>query len=161
MAKQYSLSEIDRKRLQNMLRWHERHKGDKPIQRRRGTKYPVSSNKIQYGKPTSQFTSGATIELDPCDIHGLDNGEADKTVYCRADQLTVTMTNSTSIATSYILPFMQDSVGDYYLLGHPVEVVTDVDVSGTTLVKKTRIVWVMSYGSQSADVTWHTGTTCP
>lgn len=42
-----------------------------------------------------------------------------------------------------------------------VEVVTDVRVSGTEFQKKTRSIYVLSAGAESAWTVWHTGSTCP
>ena len=119
---------------------------------------------VLFGRPTSAFSSGVTITLDPCDIHGTDNGQANQTVYVKADQSSYSMTNSTSIATSAIIPHVLADDGCYYMLGEPVEVVTamQVDDANRKIQKKTRNVWVPTAGSESGWVDWYAnGQECP
>jgi hypothetical protein len=116
------------------------------------------------GRPTSAFSSGATITLDPCDIHGTDDGQANRAVYVKADQSSYSMTNSTSIATSAIVPHVLADDGCYYMLGEPVEMVTamQVDDVNRKIQKKTRNVWVPTAGGESGWVDWYTnGQECP
>jgi hypothetical protein len=117
---------------------------------------------ILFGKPTASFTSGATITLDPCDVHGTDNGAANVTAYVQASQASYSLTNSTSIGTGQIVPYTVGSDGSYYLVGTPVEVVTAYQVDGATLKfqKKTRNVWTLATGSESGWVDVHTGSNC-
>jgi hypothetical protein len=119
---------------------------------------------VFFGRPTSAFSSGATITLDPCDIHGTDSGQANRTVYVKADQSSYSMTNSTSIATSAIIPHVLADDGCYYMLGTPIEVVTamQVDDANRKIQKKTRNVWVPTAGSESGWVDWYAnGQECP
>lgn len=117
---------------------------------------------VLFGKPTGAFSSGTTITLDPCDLHGTDNGTANVTPYVQASQASYSMTNSTTIPTTQIVAYYQADDGDYYLLGAPIEIVTDYDVDGASslLQKKTRNVWILTTGTESANVTVHTGGTC-
>jgi hypothetical protein len=119
---------------------------------------------VLFGRPTTAFSSGATITLDPCDIRGADNGQANRTVYVKADQSSYSMTNSTSIATSAIIPHVLADDGCYYMLGQPVEVVTAMQVDDTNrkIQKKTRNVWLPTAGSESGWVDWYAnGQECP
>jgi hypothetical protein len=122
----------------------------------------VPDTRILFGKPTGAFSTGATITLDPCDIHGTDNGKANATVYVQPSQASYSMTNSTTIPVTAICPYVLGSDGSYYLLGTPIEIVTDVDVTSTVMTKKTRNVWILTVGTESAAVTIDTFTTsCP
>lgn len=124
--------------------------------------YRAVNGTVFFGKPTGAFSSGATITLDPCDIHGTDNGHANITVYVQPSQASYSMTNSTTIPTSCICPYVRGDDGAYYLLGNPIEIVTDIDVSATVMTKKTRNAWVLTVGEESAAVTIDTFTTsCP
>lgn len=49
----------------------------------------------------------------------------------------------------------------YQMKGIEITAVTDLQVSGTTIQKKTRAVYVPSGADESAWTTWHTGTECP
>jgi hypothetical protein len=164
MAKKlFGLSEKDVKRLENCLRDFEQ-RGRQPAPQPRRRKPPSwnSDVNILFGKPTEAFTSGATITLDPCDIHGTDNGHANITAYVRSNQVAYAMTNGTSIPTSCVCPYVRGDDGAYYLLGWPIEVVTDIDVSATVLTKNTMNIWVLTSGTESANVTVDTFTTsCP
>lgn len=120
------------------------------------------TGQIFYGKPTGAFSSGATITLDPCDTHGTDNGHANITAYVQPSQASYSMTNSTTIPVTAICPYVLGTDGSYYLLGTPIEIVTDVDVTSTVMTKKTRNVWILTVGTESAAVTIDTFTTsCP
>ncbi len=121
------------------------------------------NRRLLFGKPTGAFSSGATITLNPCDIHGTDNGRANIAVYLQASKASYSMTNSTTIPTSQICIFYRADDGNYYLLGTPTEIVTDVDVTGGSklLQKKTRNAWILTVGTESSNVTVHTGTACP
>jgi hypothetical protein len=123
---------------------------------------PGGGTEMLFGKPTGAFSTGATITLDPCDIHGTDNGHANITAYVQPSQASYSMTNSTTIPVTAICPYVLGSDGSYYLLGTPIEIVTDVDVDGSNnlLTKKTRNVWVLTVGTESSAVTVHTGTEC-
>lgn len=112
---------------------------------------------VLFGKPTSAFSSGATIELDPCDAHGTDNDVANVTVYTQADQSSYSMTNSTSIGTDQIVPYVVGDDSEYYMLGTPVEIVTDWQFNASThyLQKKTRNVWIDAPGSESGWINIH------
>jgi len=119
---------------------------------------------VLFGRPTSAFSSGATITLDPCDIHGTDSGEANRTVYVKPDQSSYSMTNSTTIPTSAIIPHVLADDGCYYMLGEPVEVVTamQVDDANRKIQKKTRNVWLPTAGGESGWVDWYAnGQECP
>jgi len=128
-----------------------------------GTPSQAQSPNILFGKPTNAYTSGATITLDPCDIHGTDTGENNKTVYVNADQSSYAMTNSTSIGTGTILPFYKGDDDNYYLLGMPIEVVTNWQFDNTAkkIQKKTRNIWILTGGSESNWVDCTTTTECP
>jgi len=41
---------------------------------------------VEFGKPTSAFSNGATITLDPCDVDGTDNGAANVVVHTAFDE---------------------------------------------------------------------------
>lgn len=121
-----------------------------------------SGESVSYGKPTAEFTTGATITLDPCNVHGTDNGLANETVYVQADKTSYSTTNSTTIPTTQIVPFILGDDGNCYMLGTPVEFVTDwdVDTVNDKVRKKTRNVWVLTPGTESAWVDVHTGDSC-
>lgn len=122
----------------------------------------VDGYTIFFGKPTGAFSSGDTITLDPCDVNGTDNGKANVTAYVQASKASYSMTNSTTIPTSCICPFVFGADLKYYLLGNPVEIVTDVDVTSTAMTKKTRNAWSLTIGTESAAQTIDTFTTsCP
>jgi hypothetical protein len=125
----------------------------------------LGASPILFGKPTAAFSgSPATnvLELDPCDLHGTDNGQANITAYLQPSQANYALTNSTTIPVTAICPYIRGGDGYYYLLGNPIEIVTDVDVDGANeiLTKKTRNVWVLTIGEESAAVTFHTGDDC-
>lgn len=124
--------------------------------------YRAVNGTVFFGVPTGAFSSGATITLDPCDIHGTDNGHANITVYVQPSQASYSMTNSTTVPTSCICPYVRGDDGAYYLLGNPIEIVTDVDVDGANrlVTKKTRNTWVLTTGGESSAVTVHTGDAC-
>lgn len=152
-------------RLERMLRWFERtSQAPQPANRRRKPR-SFGGDAIYFGKPTAAFSgSPATnvIELDPCDLHGTDNGQPNITAYLQPSQANYAMTNSTTIPTSAICPYLRGGDGYYYLLGNPIEIVTDIDVSATVMTKKTRNAWVLTIGEESAVVTIDTFTTeCP
>jgi len=122
----------------------------------------TATYRIRFGKPTAAYSSGSSLTLDPCDIAGNDTGEANVTVNMLVGPGDTPMTNSTSIADTTICPFYRASDGSYYLLGTPIEVVTDYRVNTTnkTLEKMTRNVWVLTAGSESSWVVVHTGVDC-
>lgn len=124
---------------------------------------PAAATLLLFGKPTGPFSSGTTITLDPCDIHGVDNGLANVTAYVQPSRESYSMTNSTTIPITAICPYVRGGDGYYYLLGNPIEIVTDVDVSPTVMTKKTRNAWVLTVGTESDPaVTIDTFTTsCP
>ncbi len=101
---------------------------------------------VLFGKPTAAFSSGTTITLDPCDVSGTDTGEDNVTVYTQADQSSYSMTNSTTIPTTQIVPYILGDDDAYYMLGTPVEIITD---RSTSFQKKTRNVWMLTPGTES------------
>ena len=90
---------------------------------------------IMFGKPTSAYTNGSTITLDPCDAGGADNGQANVTV-----QAGWTLPANTNIPTTAIIPFMRAASGSYYAIGQMREVVTNIqyDTTAHKLQKKVR-----------------------
>ena len=120
------------------------------------------AQEVLFGKPTVAFSSGTTVTLDPCDVHGTDNGLDNDTVYLQADQSSYSMTNSTTLATSMIVPYCLGDDGNYYMLGQPIEVITSFRVDGANkkLQKKTRNTWGPTSGTESAWVDIHTGGAC-
>ena len=162
--KLFGLNEKDAKRLETCLRDFEQH-GRLPTIQPRRRKPNNFGDAIYFGKPAAAFSgSPATnvIELDPCDLHGTDNGQDNITAYLQPSQANYALTNSTTIPTSAICPYIRGGDGYYYLLGNPIEIVTDVDVDGANeiLTKKTRNVWVLTLGTESEAVTFHTGDDC-
>ena len=119
-------------------------------------------NPIRFGKPTGAFSTGATMTFDPCDAHGTDTGEDNVTVYVQADQSSYTMSNSTTVPTTEIVPFVQDAAGDLYVLGRPKLVMTDwqYDTSTNYYQKKTRDDWGTFCGTESAWVNVGDTTEC-
>lgn len=105
----------------------------------------VEKPPLYFGKVDSEFTTGSTITLDPCDVKGTDNGESNVTVYVKTDQTSYTVANSSSIAADTVLPYTIDASGDYYLLGPLITVMTNMqwDTSNYEWQKKTRdvILW--------------------
>ena len=95
----------------------------------------IPTTRVRLGKPTSAYTSGATITLDPCDPAGTDNGEANVTV-----QAGWTLPANTNIPTTAIIPFALAANGNWYVLGDPKEVITNIqyDTSTHKLQKKVR-----------------------
>jgi len=118
--------------------------------------------RVHYGTPTVAFSTGATVILAPTDVAGTTLAGDNVTAYVQADQTAYTMTNSTTIPITAVLPYYVDAGGTAYLLGQPIEVVTtyQVDGSNAELEKKTRNVWVLGGGSESDWVVVHTGDTC-
>ena len=117
---------------------------------------------ILYGKPTGAFSSGATVTLAPCDINGTSTGEDNVTVYLQASQASYTMTNSTTIPTTEIIPCVAAGDYDLYVLGRPKLVITNfqVDTTNHLLQMKTRDDWGTFCGTESDWVTVHTGDVC-
>ena len=117
---------------------------------------------ILYGRPTGAFSSGTTVTLDPCDVYGADNGLPNRSVYVQASQASLSMSNSTTLPTSAIVPHIRLDATHYYIFGQPIEVVTNlnVDMVNLKLQKKTRISWGSVAGTESDWVDVHTGTAC-
>jgi len=78
----------------------------------------LPGDQILFGKPTTAYTSGATITLDPCDVHGTDSGEANVTAQAGWTLPTVTGTALT-IPVTAIIPYMLAADGLYYAIGQP------------------------------------------
>lgn len=157
------LDDASIRELRDMLAWYKANKSNlSQVQRARPRLLGLNQLSIYFGKPTGAFSSGTTITLDPCDIHGTDNGLANVTVYVQPSQESYSMTNSTTIPITCICPYIRGDDGAYYLLGNPVEIVTDVDVDGTNrlITKKTRNAWILTVGDESAAITVHTGDAC-
>jgi hypothetical protein len=119
------------------------------------------SEQVMFGKPTSEWTGGSTITLDPCDVAGTDNGRENVTVHVLPGGYS--MTNGTSLGTDQVVPYVRGDAGEYYMLGRPIEVVTTYRIDGANLKfqKKTRNVWVLVTGSECDWVDVHTGDECP
>jgi hypothetical protein len=74
---------------------------------------------ILFGKPTAEYTSGVTIQLDPCDVSGESMG-----LTAIAVQAGWTLPDEAKIDTDQILPFQK--VGEqYHAIGKPKKVVAD------------------------------------
>lgn len=167
MAKKlYGFNERNVSRIERAVRWVEANTGRIPPRPR--TRKPRGGSgleQIYFGKPTVAFSSGTTITLDPCDITGTDLSEdsADNvTCYLQGSQASYSMTNSTTIPVTAICPYVRGADGYFYLLGNPIEIVTDIDVTSTVMTKKTRNAWVLTVGTESAVVNVDTFTTdCP
>jgi hypothetical protein len=119
------------------------------------------AEQVMFGKPTSEWTGGSTMTLDPCDVAGTDNGRENATVHVLPGGYS--MTNDTSVGTDQVVPYVRGDDGEYYVLGTPIEVVTTYRIDGANLKfqKKTRNVWVLVAGSESDWVDVHTGDECP
>jgi hypothetical protein len=122
----------------------------------------LNGSEIFFGKPVSAHSTGATISLDPCDNSGTDNGKANVTAYVQSSKASFTLANSASISTAAVCPYVKNTSDSYYyLLGNPLEIVTDVDVNTATMTKTVCNAWVMTQGG-TATVTIDTFTTsCP
>jgi hypothetical protein len=119
--------------------------------------------KTLYGKPSSAFSSGTTITLVPCSIEGTATGESNVDVYVQKDKSSYSMTNSTTVATTTVVHYTVGADGAYYVLGMPVEVMTNFDINtGGNLKyrKKTRNTWGAWGGEESDWVDIITGTAC-
>jgi hypothetical protein len=90
---------------------------------------------MRFGKPSSAYSSGATMTLDPCDAGGADNGLENVTV-----QAGFTLPAGTEISTSTVVPFCQAADGKFYVVGTMREVMTafQYDTTSHKLQKKVR-----------------------
>ena len=121
------------------------------------------SQRILWGKPQYDWTTGTTITLYPCEINGdeviLEDGYS---VYVQRSKASYTMPHSTKIAAGDVLPFVYANDGHYYLLGRIVESVTDFRVDTTShklqIKSQAQLVWVAGTESDWQDI--HTGDTC-
>ena len=95
----------------------------------------VDQRPLLLGMPTGAYTSGATITLDPCDAAGVDNGQPNATV-----QAGWTLPANTNIPTTAIIPYQLAADGNFYVIGQPREVITNMQYDTTThkLQKKVR-----------------------
>lgn len=108
---------------------------------------------MRFGVPTTAYTSGATITLDPCDVAGTDNGEANVTV-----QAGWTLPANTNIPVTAIIPYQAAADGLNYVIGQPREVMTNFqyDTSSHKLQKKVRYdfgVFATTESSAWVDIT--------
>lgn len=93
---------------------------------------------LRFGVPTGAYAAGVTITLDPCDIDGVDNGTANVVV-----QAGWALPANTTIPVTAIIPFLLAADDDYYVVGQPREVMTNIryDVVTHKLQKKVRYDW--------------------
>ena len=104
---------------------------------------PMPFSRILFGTPTTAYSSGSTITLQPCDSNGVSTGAATVTVQAGWTLPTVIGTALT-IPTTAIIPFQAaQPVGSaaplYYVIGQPgCQIVTDTQISGGYLQKKIR-----------------------
>ena len=161
VAARLGASPIGRPDAAAEILWREGGTGEQWAIVRLGATPPGQS--VLFGRTTSAFTRGAGMTLDRCDAAGDDNGLPNITVQANRDQAFYTMANSTSIPTGTVIPYALADDGEYYMLGHFIEVVTDYRVDGATrkFQKKTRNVWVLTTGTESGWVDVHTGDACP
>jgi len=113
---------------------------------------PNLTREIRFGKPTSAYSSGSTMTLDHCDVSGTDlSGRDNVTVYVQASQASYSMTNSTTVSTSTIVPYVRGTDGSWYVLGSPHVVITAFryDTSTHKLQYKMRHIWGSWQGSES------------
>lgn len=113
----------------------------------------VSSEQIFFGKPTSAFSSGTTVTLDPCDIGGTDNGAANVTVYLKEDQSSLNIgsydagagaaTTGCTLPTTAIVAYMLDAAGDAYVLGEPVAYYSKTRYYATTHYFQAAVRWMI------------------
>ena len=124
---------------------------------------PNLTREIRFGKPTAAFSSGTTMTLDPCDVSGADlSGRDNVTVYVQASQASYSTSNSTTVSTSTVVPYVRGTDGNWYVLGQPKMIVTDwrVDTANLKFQVKTRDDWGTFCTSESEWVDKHTGDDC-
>ena len=108
---------------------------DSPDKIQTGTALRLVSGQIYFGKATANWTSGATITLDPCDIAGTDNGKANVDVYLKTSKASESVTTATIAGSSEgvscqidqntIVPYVKGSDGYYYVLGMKKQIMTE------------------------------------
>lgn len=122
----------------------------------------VTKLAFQYGKLMSDFTTGSTVDLDPCDVRGVDNGESKLSPYVQSDKSSYTMYTGTKLTAGDILPFAIAANGEAYLAGNPRTELVDFQVDGANkeLELRFRDSWGLFVGTTSSWVVVHTGDDC-
>ena len=83
---------------------------------------------IRLGHPTEAYTDASTIDLDPCDAAGVDNGEDNVEIEADAGW---ELPEGTSIPVTAIVPFAKAQDGDFYILGQAKQIQTDIEYNQT------------------------------
>jgi hypothetical protein len=108
------------------------------------------ARQIWWGKPVSAFASGATVEIDPCDVTGVAIDLPNVTAYVQASKASYTMYTGTTLATSTICAFTRGNDGFYYLLGAPKRVLVGTEWStGTGFSVYIKDDWGLFWGTTS------------
>lgn len=128
---------------------------------------------IRYGKPTAAFSSGTTVTLDPTDIAGTDNGEANVAgVYVQASQASLnlqsitlnglTRTPDCTLATTEICQFSMADDGDWHLVGNPEFYISDwiVDAANSKIQCSVQWTWGAMKSTSSTAFDVHQGDDC-
>lgn len=71
----------------------------------------VPGTDVEFGKPATAFTSGATITLDPCDENKVDNGKSNVVVHVAPDGSTQTVAYATTDMLRFLRYKKPDSDG--------------------------------------------------
>ncbi len=111
-----------------------------------------SAGRIRFGKLKADWdNSQATVQLDPCDPAGNDNGLDDVEVFVQNDKTefdpgTATVAGETldigaKVAEGTIIPYVLDDDGDWIVPAEPHQVVVDLRVNSESFERQAQFAW--------------------
>jgi len=144
-----SFSPFDASRIANSVKWVERHCPGIATDEERADDF----SEIYFGTAASDYSSGSTISLTPCDCNGVATGEAAVTCSIPTSWGTVNLLSATvggatttvtcKIASGTLLQFAYAADGTPYLLGLPPTVVEFLrNESATSHNLQLRVRWL-------------------
>lgn len=118
----------------------------------------IGASKTRFGKPLSSFQSGAEIELDPCDAGGTDTGEVNVTAKIPGGTVDIgshdagmgASTTGCVIASSQIVQWAFDKVGQAWVVGEPYVSVQSSGFNSTTHRMTHYVRWVIGGARSNA-----------
>lgn len=116
---------------------------------------------VRFGKPTSSFSSGSSITLDPCDPNGIDTGEINVTANLSAslnigsyDAGGGSTSTSSTLSTSAIVAFVWNpSDGSHNILGEPSVAIVKQQYNTSNHKLEAKVQWCIG-GALSSVSDW-------